>query len=358
MTTAPPPRSWRAESARRWREALGGDGSPGSRIVGIDVARGLAVLGMFGAHVGEVGPFDAGDPASWDGVVDGRSAILFATVAGISIALVAPSRTRLALRGLVLLVLGVALELLATGVAVILPAYGLLFVAATLVLGWSRAALVAAAAIAAVAGPVLVQSVPDTGPDPATPVGALVAALRYFVVGSYPLPVWIVFVVVGMAVGASDLSRIRTAIALAGLGTALAVAGYLGAALLEPVAGDWAALVSTEPHSGTWFEVIAGTGVALAVVGAALVVTRARAARVALFPLASVGALALSAYAAHLVGIRVLFGTAQEAEDDAAWLLFAVVALVACPLWRVAVGRGPLEAAVRRLSSPPRAPSR
>ncbi|BDZ43068.1 hypothetical protein GCM10025865_23670 [Paraoerskovia sediminicola] len=59
-------------------------GGPG-RLVGLDVARGLAVLGMFAAHVGVV---EGARGAGWLTIADGRSSILFAVVAGISIALV------------------------------------------------------------------------------------------------------------------------------------------------------------------------------------------------------------------------------------------------------------------------------
>ena len=62
------------------------------RIGGLDVARGLAVLGMFGAHL-DIGGELTTDPSSWAALVDGRSSILFATLAGVSIALLS-GRTR------------------------------------------------------------------------------------------------------------------------------------------------------------------------------------------------------------------------------------------------------------------------
>ena len=53
-----------------------------ARIVGVDIARGLAVLGMFGAHVGVQQSFDWLEPSTWSDVVNGRSSILFAVLAG------------------------------------------------------------------------------------------------------------------------------------------------------------------------------------------------------------------------------------------------------------------------------------
>jgi len=57
------------------------------RITGVDVARGLAVLGMLTAHVGPGGP---DDPWPWSlaQVVDGRSAALFVLLSGVSVALI------------------------------------------------------------------------------------------------------------------------------------------------------------------------------------------------------------------------------------------------------------------------------
>ncbi|MET9488204.1 heparan-alpha-glucosaminide N-acetyltransferase domain-containing protein [Nocardia sp. NPDC006630] len=58
-----------------------------SRLVALDVARGLAVLGMIVAHVGVTRDLAWADPGSWLSIANGRSSILFATLAGMSLAL-------------------------------------------------------------------------------------------------------------------------------------------------------------------------------------------------------------------------------------------------------------------------------
>ena len=128
---APPSRR-----ARAW-ERLNGP----TRIAGIDLARGLAIIGMFTAHL-ITRPALQADPATWIAIVDGRSSILFATLAGVSIGLVtggatvleAPAlrvaRQRLAVRGCLLWLLGIALIATGVPVMVILPAYGILFLLA------------------------------------------------------------------------------------------------------------------------------------------------------------------------------------------------------------------------------------
>src|SRR5690606_5867947 len=92
------------------------------RIMGLDVARALALLGMIGAYVGTTGELVLGDPTTWGALVHGRSSILFAVLAGISISLMtgretvpAPERItqiRLGLlgRGAAIFAIGLVLE--------------------------------------------------------------------------------------------------------------------------------------------------------------------------------------------------------------------------------------------------------
>jgi len=133
------------------------------RIAGVDLARGLAVIGMIAAHVLWIDDFDFADAATWVAVVDGRSSILFATLAGVSIGLVtggsrplAPpemraARQRLAVRAGVLWLIGIVLIATGVPVYVILPAYAILFLLALpLVSLGARALFVLAAALAVV----------------------------------------------------------------------------------------------------------------------------------------------------------------------------------------------------------------
>ena len=71
-------------TAERGRSFLDGP----SRLQGIDLARALAVCGMFAAHLIALPLPVIGDPATWIGVAGGRSSILFATLAGVSLALI------------------------------------------------------------------------------------------------------------------------------------------------------------------------------------------------------------------------------------------------------------------------------
>lgn len=216
--------------------------------MGVDVARGLAVLGMVGAHIGVTESFDWARIDTWTDLVHGRSSILFAVVAGISIALLSGGRRRpepeelpalrlrLVGRGAVVFALGVALELLSTGIAVILTVYGVLFVAVIPFLRWRRRWLALAAALLALLGPVLLEGVRILSLDAWGP------GLDLVLFGTYPITVWLVFVLAGLAIGRSRLDRRRLAAGLLAGGALLAGLGYGAGAVLEPVAdAAWSA---------------------------------------------------------------------------------------------------------------------
>ncbi len=94
---------------------------------------------MFAAHVGAADTaFDWSDPSSWPDLVNGRSAILFALCAGVSLVLLTtgptgrsgPRPRHVLARAATLLAIGGLLTLVPGGVLVILPTYAVLFVAA------------------------------------------------------------------------------------------------------------------------------------------------------------------------------------------------------------------------------------
>ncbi|WP_198588474.1 heparan-alpha-glucosaminide N-acetyltransferase domain-containing protein [Geodermatophilus chilensis] len=337
----------------------------GRRIGGLDVARGLAVLGMFGAHLGSTGEL-GWDPVTWRALVDGRSSILFATLAGVSIALLsggrapatgdelARARTRILVRGAWVFAIGGVLELLGTFVAIILGVYAVLFVLALPFLRWRPARLLLAAGAVALLGPPLTLAVGQYATE-LDEAGNAFAFL--FFTGYYPAAVWLAFVLVGLAVGRLDLRAARVRVGLVAGGAAAAVLGYLGGWLstrqLAPGQdlngiesgfgsdGAWepAWFAGAQPHTATPFEVIGSGGVAVAVIGVCLVVADLLP-RVT-YPLASVGALALSVYTVQIVAIRVL--QVASSADWGLWVRFTVTALVLASVWRWRLGRGPLE---------------
>ena len=355
-----------ATPARRDRAA-----SPGARrLAGVDLARGLAIMGMFVAHLGANAPDGAHDPA-WFVLADGRSAALFALLAGVSLAL-SSGRERLPtglgllharmttlVRAGLLLLLGWVLVALGTPVAVILPAYAVLFLLALPFMGVRRRWLLLAAGVAAVVSPTLVAlvAVPDGGPSLAARLSGLADPVHLpgdeLVTGYYPALVYLAYVLLGLAVGRSDLTRARTQIRLVAVGVGLAALGWGVSRLALDAVGPDASpltlhLLSGAAHEDTTLEVVGNCGTALAVIGVFLLLTRptpaGRAAGAVLSPLAAAGAMSLTVYTAQIVAIFVLGNQVVWAPTSNAVLVwFVVLALGGAWLWRRLVGRGPLE---------------
>ncbi len=355
------------------------------RIVGLDIARGLAILGMAGAHVGETPAFDLLDLSTWLDLVHGRSSILFAVLAGISIALMTgrsrlpevdrlPTlRLQLVGRGAVIFVIGLALEMLGTPIAIILTLYGLLYVAVIPFLRWQPWKLLLAAALLALAGPALLALL---GALALHPYGAGIGLVLY---GSYPITVWMAFVLGGMALGRLNIDRIETAWIMLGSGFGLMVVGY-GLGLVGAVAGlgasgsssgygsasGWSsypaalaaadpwgavigAIVGVDPHSGGTAEILGSGGFAVTVIAVCLLL--AGPLRWPLFPLAALGSMPLSAYSVHVVSTAVIGGPGGFPSSNAFWAWTAVGLLLAATLWSVLVGRGPLERLVGKAAN-------
>ena len=341
------------------------------RIVGVDIARGLAVLGMFGAHIGVSEAFQFADPSTWLDLVHGRSSILFALLAGVSLAIISgrttvfsgpdlvAARVRIFTRAVIIFAIGGLLETLDTPIAIILPVYAVLFVVALPFLAWRPRNLFILAAVLSASMPVLHGLLVPVFEQVLTTNGAITDLV---VVGNYPAMIWIVFVLAGLGVGRLDLAALRVQLWLLATGVALAIIGYgAGAIVVAATAGleapdtdfqfavDYTTLFTLEPHSGSSFEVIGSTGFALAVL--ALSLLAARRIRWVLYPVAAVGSMALTAYTVQVVALWAMGAAPWEATDNGLYSAFVVVTLVLCSLWALLVGRGPLERLLTRVSS-------
>jgi uncharacterized protein len=308
---------------------------------------------MYAAHVAVTEPFDWAQPGTWLDVVNGRSSILFALLAGVSIAIISGgtrpldgpamrrARIRIAVRAALIFLLGAWLVWLDSGIAVILPVYAVLFLLALPVLRWRARWLFLLAGVAALVSPLI--SVVALGLSRGD--GAVIDLLF---TGNYPAVIWIAFVLTGLGVGRLDLRTRAVQASLLGVGAALAVVaygnGYIAAGMVQTTATrrfDFAALATIEAHSGSPFEVVGSTGFALAVLGLCLLAPSAL--RWVLYPLAAVGAMALTAYTVHVAIVAAIGPSAFEQDDNGLYLAFFFGALVACSLWTLLLGRGPLE---------------
>ena len=359
----------RGESKRPWLaenwQRLNGP----RRIAGIDLARGIAVVGMFAAHLLWIDPFDWRDSSTWVDIANGRSSILFAVLAGVSIGLVTGGRTpvsgparerasaRLAIRALCIWVIGVLLILTQVPVYVILPAYAILFI---LTLPLLRARPAFLFGLAAVLGLVMpwVQALIGLLPFWTTRLGGEIGLL--FGV-NYPFTVWITFVVAGLGIGRLDLRALGTQAALAFVGAGLAMVSYALAAAFPAPPDSYLSLVWTaDAHSDGLLEVFGSGGFAIAVLGICLLLCRPwwRGAGLGpigwiALPLRAVGSMPLSAYAGQIVAWWLLQPEPLAGESDLGafrdldpFLPFVAWTIIACTAWALLVGRGPLEWAV------------
>lgn len=366
------------------------------RLIGVDLARGLAVFGMYAAHVGP-DPAQGGATGFFMELTHGRSSALFAFLAGFSIMLITGRRApktgragrqavaKVVIRAVILLALGTALTMTGTSVVVILAFYGLYFL---LVLPLYRLGAHPLAVIAAGSALVLPQvlyvvqrALSSVGPDGVGPGGIWVwpadadGIVSLLFTGTYPALTWLPFVIAGMAVARLDLASTAVRIRLGITGVSLAVLGYGGSWLAlhlvpgvasavnassweeggsamsawwsdtagSPTGDTPAWLLVASPHSETTLSIVANTGVAIAVLAACLAAVDTfphfrRLAR----PVIAVGTMSLTAYVFHILAIYFL-GLDELSGSLHVLIGFIVAVTVFATLWSRFFRRGPLE---------------
>lgn len=352
MAAAPALTDW---VSSRWARLDGRDRQPG-----IDLARGIAVIGMFAAHLLATTSFEWDDPETWTDLVNGRSSILFATLAGVSLALVTGgvrpfderrmtyARARIALRAACIWLLGLLLVGLETPVLVILPAYAILFLLALPLLRVRPTWLFGAAGAIAVTMPFVVFPIDSWPGWDREPGQTILHAIGW----SYPFLLWAAFVIAGIGIGRIAFSRPPVAALLAAIGVLLAVIGYgvIGSwAVLAPADSLWGVVLSSDAHSSGIGEAIGSGGVAILVIALCALLC-ATPVRWIVLPLRAVGAMPLTAYTAQLVAWALLQPPIGDHGSELVafralepfWPM-TIATIIGCTLWTLLVGRGPLE---------------
>lgn len=369
--------------------------SPG-RVVGLDVARALALVAMMATHVLD----DVSDGAVTVShqLAGGRASALFAVLAGVSIALMsgrsAPHRGRawaatsagLVVRALLIAAIGLLLGEVDAGIAVILTYYGVLFLLALPFLGLGPGPLALLAGVWLVAAPVVSHLVRPHLPRPsydnptferlAAP-GQLLSELTF--TGYYPAVPWLAYVLAGLAVGRLALGSLRTTAGVAVVGTALAAAGWLVSDLLLALpgarrslgetftgpgaqdsltltldrglygstpTGSWWWLAVSSPHTATPFDLAHTTGTSLLLVAVCLVLGRLAPRLLAV--VWGAGAMTLTLYSAHVLARRDGW---WDADTPGTYLGQVAAVLAVGAAFRLARRRGPLEAATGRVQA-------
>lgn len=370
------------------------------RLLGVDAARLVAILGMFAAHIFplyETSGIPAYSPTFTGTFASGRASVLFMVLAGLSLTLLSTSLARksfshpkvfsvLVLRALIIAVLGMAIGSINEGVAVILVHYGLLFLLLPLVLKLSRITIWVVSALWLVLMPILWRPLAaatlgqSLGHNPS--FGDLLNPQLLFmdltVTGYYPLLIWFGFGLLGVALGSCNLRSKKTVALLALVGSLIAVLTYIGSRLislqnaeliarelnlkvslvptmittgrlpginLEPLLDHSAYLWLPTGHSNSLLSTLHNAACAVAIIGLLLLIIGY------LGPLgrivAGAGRAPLTLYVGHLI----LLPAMQDYLEPSTiwWILVAATAIFG--LWLgFSKASGPLEYGVRVLS--------
>ena len=372
-----------------------------ARFVGVDVARGIALISMLAANTFEAVLGDNGKPTLAGMTVTGRAATLFVMVAGISLAFItggrhpAQGRARraaavgVAVRALLIGAIGLALGyVVPDNMGMILPYYGLFFLLAIPLLWLRPRTLAWIAGVLVVVGPLILlgafrlglQAPWDDPPYPTLsapfthPIGFV---LQLLVTGTFPAVVYMIYICAGLAIGRLNLSSTKVAAWLLGGGLVMAVTAWFTSSVLlfhlgglqhlraaadpgsNPATvtnqivwdpnqvGSWWWLAIRAHHTGTPFDALHTLGSAMAVLGAVLLVTKLRAARRLLWPVAVAGTMTLTIYSASAL---VLASGLLSDNLNALYAVEVAGALAFTALWYRFMGQGPLERMVATAS--------
>lgn len=398
-----------SRNAARTSRKSGGQPASG-RLHGIDAARGLALLGMMATHLLPTFESNAGLTPTWIGLTfSGRAAALFAVLAGVGLALstgkhkpvqgpdkpvqgpdLTAARRGIALRALVIAAVGLTLGGLEVNLAIILVHYAVLFLCVLPFLGmglkrlcaWAGGWILASPVLAYMLRPWLLAAEPPlklghnpSWEDLATPSRLLADV---FFTGYYPVFQWLSYLLVGLIVGRLVLGRAMVPVVLLVAGSVAAVlAKTLGVTAMEswggraaleevlnspgypldsvlqvnltgiPQEGSWWWLASAAPHSATTLDLLHTSAVAVAVIGACLLLGRLAewVDLDLLLPLRGAGAMTLSLYTVHVWVVSGFYLKPLPAgwTEDGMYFAQAATAIIVGMVFVLLKWRGPLE---------------
>jgi len=353
------------------------------RILGIDVARALAVIGMiivnFKVVFGEAGDGWAKTVA---GLFEGKAAATFVVLAGVGLALMSNSavrrqdaeklklvRKRIAKRAVFLFVVG--LSYIAIWSADILHFYGVYMLITLLLLRQSRRVIFLAASGLVLLYPVLMMVWDyEQGWDFSTltyegfwTVEGFLRNLFYN--GFHPVFPWAAFMLIGLWFGRQDLRDQRFVKKAMWRSLAVFITVQLLSLLLIQILAsgggatteDLSVLLGTSPMPPLPLYMVSGSSIAIFTISLCILWARSMPGSRLVNALYQTGQLALTFYVAHVVlgmGIMEAFGPKPLGEYSAVFslwyaLVFSVFCLCFAVVWRKYKSSGPLEWVMRRV---------
>lgn len=294
--------------------------SASSRIVGLDIARSLAIIGMVVLHMASL---------VWHTkvILNGLPAALFAILAGITLMIIARNFTvttllRILARGCIITLIGLALLPLGGEIQVVLVVIGITMMLLCWVppLHWAWKLILSAAATVAAT----VKYAPLTLPQ------------------VYPLLAYIAYFFAGMLLYEIYIRKQRAAAQWA----STAIAGIVAAiGFYFRFTTDIPGWLRFTGHTGVVGEIVLSIAVAAVVLHLCLLAGRAASKLV--YPFAALGAMSLSIYILHV--LTAYYWQSHIALHNTAWACaFIALFLVIATLWRRLIGKGPAEWAVAK----------
>lgn len=335
------------------------------RLVGVDLARGLGLLGVFVAHTAPASGVRAIDIVL--NISEHVSAPLFTLILGVSLGLMTQRgrkdarerprlRRQLAVRALLLVILGIAVGYLGAQVIPILSYFGVVVLLLIPLMFVRTRWLIVPAAMLVALSPLAQSFVPGLlggwltnglaasgQPLPfRDPVSGLASFLFYD--PGYRVSGLLVFALAGLA-ASRYLASTRMLFAIATIG-----GGLVGLAVILSSASG----ATLAAYSGSVPELLKATGLALIILGACCLLVAAagapRRSRVAsttlrlLDPVRILGTMSLTFYVLHIVVLGVWAHVTDLSDDSWPLLLGLIVgSLTLSVLWNRLVGKGLLE---------------
>lgn len=337
------------------------------RLLGVDLARFTAIVGMMSAHL----LLMEGNIAWLNKATSGFPSTLFAVLGGFGVVfatkryLVRNQRkaavVSLLARGAVVLILGLLLELLPHHtIYVILVYYGTAIMISSMLILLPQYVLLALTITLVFVSPLVLHAVTQL-PDISVAVGGLDYTtpwslfLSVFVTGTYPVLTWTVYFSMGILFAralknrATSSARMKVSLTAGGIGLSLAALAQLVSSwrlseiasglaeanqltpaevvsLLEanqtgaPPLGGWNAILLASPHSGTTLDMLRTGGASLFIIALFLIVT----ANIVILPMwlkiiAKGGSTALTIYVLHIAMTAFTYRALYFSTEPSPW---------------------------------------
>ncbi|GAA4515020.1 heparan-alpha-glucosaminide N-acetyltransferase domain-containing protein [Brevibacterium yomogidense] len=367
-------------------------------MVGIDAARGFALIGMFAVHLMPAYNEDADRATAAWMIFAGNASALFAVLAGIALAFMTGGATpytgdrmrratvKIAARALLLGLLTLVINSVDLPVYNILGYMALMFLLMIPLLRLPRVVLLVLGGGMTLLMPVVryvlhvLVGAAGYHPNPSfvdmftDPLGVL---STLSITGVYPALTWWGFMCLGAGIGRFALQRAgsRLALIVTGLlvyavttavsyvlvmqlgGYEIISSAFPGATEDEvdefvvfgpigqlPTGGPgW--LLAAAPHSNTPFALLIGTGFSLAAIGIFIFLSRSWSAL--LRPLIDAGSMSTTLYVSHLVFVATMPDTVP---GEALFTIQALAALLFAMMWKVVSDQGPVEIVMAKVA--------